>query len=168
MRAFRSGQAPNAGWFNYVPYASLTYNPGPNIDVYALGMIFLGLSTTVGSVNFIVSLFRTRAPGMSINRVPILVWGTLTASVGNLLAVPAVSLAFLMLWLDRQFGTHFFDFTAERQAAALAAPVLDVRPPVGVRDRAAGDGDRLRRSADVLPASAGGLRAGGAVHRSRR
>ncbi len=110
--SFPLGQAPNAGWFNYVPYASLTYNPGPNIDVYALGMVFLGLSTTVGSINFIVSLFRTRAPGMSINRVPILVWGTLTASVGNLLAVPAVSLAFLLLWFDRQFGTHFFDFTA--------------------------------------------------------
>jgi cytochrome c oxidase subunit I len=109
--SFPLGEAPNAGWFNYVPYASLTYNPGPNIDVYALGMIFLGLSTTVGSINFIVSLFRTRAPGMSINRVPVLVWGTLTASVGNLLAVPAVSLAFLMLWFDRQFGTHFFDFT---------------------------------------------------------
>ncbi|MEP6972287.1 MAG: cbb3-type cytochrome c oxidase subunit I, partial [Betaproteobacteria bacterium] len=110
--SFPLGQAPNAGWFNYVPYASLTYNPGPNIDVYALGMIFLGLSTTVCSINFVVSLFRTRAPGMSINRVPILVWGTLTASVGNLLAVPAVSLAFLMLWFDRQFGTLFFDFTA--------------------------------------------------------
>ena len=109
--SFPIGQAPNAGWFSYVPYASLTYNPGPNIDVYALGMVFLGLSTTVGAINFIVSLFRTRAPGMSINRVPILVWGTLTASVGNLLAVPAVSLAFLMLWMDRQFGTHFFDFT---------------------------------------------------------
>ena len=50
-----------------------------------------------------------RAPGMSINRMPILVWGTLTASAGNLLAVPAVSLAFFLLWLDRQFGTHFFD-----------------------------------------------------------
>ena len=109
--SFPLGQAPNAGWFNYVPYASLLYNPGPNIDVYALGMIFLGLSTTVGSVNFVVSLFRTRAPGMSINRVPVLVWGTLTASIGNLLAVPAVSLAFLLLWFDRQVGTHFFDFT---------------------------------------------------------
>ena len=59
------------------------YNPGPNIDFYALGMIFLGISTTVGSVNFIVTLLRTRAPGMSINRMPILVWGTLTASVGK-------------------------------------------------------------------------------------
>jgi cytochrome c oxidase subunit I len=109
--SFLAGDGPNSGWFNYVPYASLSYNPGQGIDFYALGMIMLGVSTTVGSINFIVTLFRTRAPGMSINRVPILVWGTLTASVGNLLAVPAVSLAFLMLWMDRQFGTHFFDTT---------------------------------------------------------
>jgi heme/copper-type cytochrome/quinol oxidase subunit 1 len=46
---------------------------------------------------------------MSINRLPIMVWGTLTASAANLIVVPAVSLAFLMLWMDRQFGTHFFD-----------------------------------------------------------
>jgi cytochrome c oxidase subunit I len=107
--SFPLGQAPDAGWFNYVPYTSHQFNPGVNIDVYAMGMLLLGISTTVGSVNFVVTLFRTRAPGMSINRVPILVWGTLTASVGNLLAVPAVSLAFLMLWMDRQFGTHFFE-----------------------------------------------------------
>ena len=107
--SFPLGKAPDGGWFNYVPYASLAYNPGPNIDVYALGMVLLGISTTVGSINFVVTLARTRAPGMSINRVPVLVWGTVTASVGNLLAVPAVSLAFFLLWLDRQFGTHFFD-----------------------------------------------------------
>jgi cytochrome c oxidase subunit 1/cytochrome c oxidase subunit I+III len=63
----------------------------------------------VGSINFMVTMFRMRAPGMSINRVPIMVWGTLTASAGNLLAVPAVSLAFFLLWLDRQFGTHFYN-----------------------------------------------------------
>jgi len=113
--SFPLGKAPDDGWFSYVPYASRTYNPGPNIDVYALGMVLLGISTTVGSINFIVTLIRTRAAGMSINRVPILVWGTLTASVGNLFAVPAVSLAFLMLWMDRQFGTHFFDSTSGGQ-----------------------------------------------------
>jgi cytochrome c oxidase subunit 1/cytochrome c oxidase subunit I+III len=113
--SFRVGRAPDAGWFNYVPYSSLAYNPGINIDVYALGMVLLGLSTTVGSINFVVTLIRTRAPGMSINRVPILVWGTLTASVGNLFAVPAVSLAFLMLWMDRRFGSHFFDIAGGGQ-----------------------------------------------------
>ena len=107
--SFPLGLAPNAGWFNYPPYSSSAYNPGPNIDFYLLGLIFLGISTTVGSANFLVSLLRTRAPGMSINRLPILVWGTLTASIGNLLAVPAVSLACVLLFMDRQFGTHFFD-----------------------------------------------------------
>jgi len=107
--SFAAGVAPDAGWFNYVPYASMDYNPGINIDVYSLALILLGISTTVGAVNFIVTLLRTRAPGMSINRLPIMVWGTLTASVGNVLAVPAVSLAFFLLWLDRRFGTHFYD-----------------------------------------------------------
>ena len=100
--------APNDGWFNYVPYALREYNPGPNLDFYALGMIFLGVSTTVGAANFVVTFLRMRAPGMSLNRVPILSWGTVTISAGNLLAVPSVSLAFFLLWTDRQFGTHFF------------------------------------------------------------
>ncbi len=84
------------------------FNPGVNIDVYSLGLVLLGISTSVGSANFVVTFLRARAPGMSINRVPILTWGTLTASVANLLAVPSVSLAFFLLWLDRQFGAHFF------------------------------------------------------------
>jgi len=107
--SFPLGQAPNAGWFNYVPLSNLAYDTGPNIDVYALGMVLLGISTTVGSVNFVVTLLRMRAPGMSLDRVPVLVWGTMTASCGNLVAVPSVSLAFLMLWMDRRIGTHFFD-----------------------------------------------------------
>lgn len=106
---FVSGHGPNDGWFNYVPNSSAKYNPGINIDIYALGLILLGISTSAGAANFIVTFLRNRAPGMSINRVPILVWGTLTASVANLLAVPSVSLAFFLLWMDRQFGTHFYD-----------------------------------------------------------
>ncbi len=106
---FVTGHGADDGWFNYVPYASKVYNPGINMDVYALGLILLGISTTVGAANFIVTFLRTRAPGMSINRVPILIWGTLTASAANLLAVPSVSLAFFLLWMDRQFGTHFYD-----------------------------------------------------------
>ena len=105
---FVVGHGPNDGWFNYVPYAAKPFDPGINIDVYSLGLILLGISTSVGAANFVVTFLKTRAPGMSINRVPILTWGTLTASVANLLAVPSVSLAFFLLWMDRQFGTHFF------------------------------------------------------------
>jgi heme/copper-type cytochrome/quinol oxidase subunit 1 len=62
-----------------------------------------------GSINFIVTLMRTRAPGMSVNRLPILVWGTVTTAVGMLFAVPAVGVACVMLYLDRNFGTQFFN-----------------------------------------------------------
>jgi cytochrome c oxidase subunit I+III len=112
---FVVGAGPNDGWFNYVPYASKAFNPGLNEDFYSLGMIFLGVSTTVGAINFVVTLLKCRAPGMSINRLPVLVWGTLTASVANILVVPAVSLAFLLLWMDRQLGTHFYDVSAGGQ-----------------------------------------------------
>ena len=106
--SFPFGEAPNGGWFNYVPMTAKPYNPGPNIDVFTLGVIFLGVSTVTGSANFVVSVVRCRAPGMSVNRLPILVYGTLTASIANLFAVPAVSLACFMLWLDRNFETNFF------------------------------------------------------------
>jgi cytochrome c oxidase subunit I+III len=113
--SFLVGAAPNDGWFGYVPYANRTFNPGQNIDFYTLGLIFLGISTTVGAVNFIVTFLRTRAPGMSINRVPILVWGTLTVSVANVIVIPCVGLAFFLLWADRNVGTHFFDVSAGGQ-----------------------------------------------------
>ena len=106
--SFPLGQAPNGGWFNYVPNTELQYDPGINVDIYSLGLIFLGISTVVGSANFVVTLLRCRAPGMSVNRLPILVWGTLTASAANLLAVPAVSLACFLLWMDRRYHTHFY------------------------------------------------------------
>ena len=104
-----AGIAPNDGWFNYVPYAGKAYNPGLNIDIYSLGMVLLGISTSVGAANFLVTVARCRAPGMSINRLPILVWGTTTASAANLLVIPCVSLAFFLLWMDRNFGTGFYD-----------------------------------------------------------
>jgi cytochrome c oxidase subunit I len=116
--SFAAGGAPNAGWFNYTPYASRTFNPGVNIDFYALANILLGISTTLGAINFIVTILRERAPAMSINRLPIMSWGTLTVSVGLIFAQPAVTLAFLLLWMDRQFHTHFY------QTASGGQPLL--------------------------------------------
>ncbi|MEO7084032.1 MAG: cbb3-type cytochrome c oxidase subunit I, partial [Gemmatimonadaceae bacterium] len=99
-----TGTMPNAGWFNYVPLSSARYVPRSNIDYFALGMIFLGLSTTAGAINFVVTFFKMRAPGMSTNRVPILLWGTVTVSVSILFALPALTVSCLFLYLDRHFG----------------------------------------------------------------
>ncbi len=103
------GLAPNAGWFNYVPLASGTFLPRSGIDFYALSLILLGISTTVGAVNFVVTFVRMRAPGMTLDRVPVVIWGTLTASVAVLFAIPALTLDCLLLYADRQLGTHFLD-----------------------------------------------------------
>lgn len=103
-----AGAAPNAGWFNYTPYSNRLFNPGINIDFYALANILLGVSTTLGAINFVLTILRERAPGMSINRLPVMSWGTLTVSVGLIFAQPSVTLAFLLLWMDRQFDTHFY------------------------------------------------------------
>jgi cytochrome c oxidase subunit I len=103
------GQAPDGGWFAYVPLTTTAYSPGLNMDFYALGLVFLGVSTTVGAINFIATVFTLRAPGMSINRLPIFIWGTLTTSFAVLFAVPALTLACTFLYLDRRLGTHFYD-----------------------------------------------------------
>jgi len=112
---FALGSVPNAGWFNYTPLASRPFNSGFGIDFYALANILLGISTTLGSINFVVTILRERAPGMSINRLPIMSWGTLTISVGLIFSMPSVSLAFFFLWMDRRIGTHFFDGSGETQ-----------------------------------------------------
>jgi|tagenome__1003787_1003787.scaffolds.fasta_scaffold20980225_2 cytochrome c oxidase subunit I+III len=103
------GQAPNDGWFNYVPLSDRAHTPGANIDYYNLGLITLALSTTAGAINFIVTIFKLRAPGMSINRLPLYCWAILATSFAVVFAVPALTAANLMLELQRTYGFHFFD-----------------------------------------------------------
>ena len=107
--SFLVGRAPNDGWFNYVPLGGDEFTPGLNIDFYALGVIFLGVSTTAGAINFVVTILKTRAPGMSINRMPIFVWGELALGFAIIFAQPSLTAALVMLELDRKFGFHFFD-----------------------------------------------------------
>ncbi len=107
--ALLSGHAPNSGWFDYVPLASKQYNPGNNIDFYGYGLIFNGISSTAASINFIVTIFKLRAPGMSLNRMPLFCYAFLAVSFALLFALPSLSVACLFLELDRQLGFHFYD-----------------------------------------------------------
>ena len=104
-----AGAAPNGGWFAYVPLSDRENSPGLHIDVYTLGLLFLGISTTAAAINFIVTALKLRAPGMSLNRVPIFVWAIVATSFMVLFALPALNLANGLLFLDRRFGAHFFD-----------------------------------------------------------
>jgi heme/copper-type cytochrome/quinol oxidase subunit 1 len=107
--SFALGQAPHAGWFAYTPYTLREYSPGLNMDFYALSLILLTISTTAGGINFLVTIFRLRAPGMTFDKMPLLMYSTGTTSVLIVLALPALTAACVFLLLDRQWGTHFFD-----------------------------------------------------------
>jgi cytochrome c oxidase subunit I+III len=107
-----SGNAPSAGWFDYVPLASKAYSPGPGIDFYALGLIFNAISTTAAAINFIVTIFNLRAPGMSLNRMPLFCFAFLAVSFALVFALPPLTCALLMLELQRMLGFHFYDVAA--------------------------------------------------------
>ncbi|HEX4227566.1 MAG TPA: cytochrome c oxidase subunit I [Bryobacteraceae bacterium] len=105
------GQAPHAGWFSYMPYTNSTYSPSLGMDFYALALILLTISTTGGAINFIVTILRLRAPGMSISRMPLFLYSTLTVSFVTLFSLPALTTACVFMELDRRWGTHFFQIS---------------------------------------------------------
>jgi cytochrome c oxidase subunit I+III len=103
------GQAPHGGWFAYVPYTSERFSPGLGIDFYALSLLLLTISTTAGAINFIVTISRLRAPGMSLSKMPLFMYSTSTVSFSILFSLPALTAALVFLELQRRWGFHFFD-----------------------------------------------------------
>jgi cytochrome c oxidase subunit I len=106
--SFFVAQAPNAGWFNYTPLSGPLYDPRANIDFYTLGLLFLGISTSAGAVNLVVSILKCRAPGMSIDRMPLMLWSSLTIGVATLFAMPALTVGLGLLELERRWHFPFF------------------------------------------------------------
>jgi cytochrome c oxidase subunit I+III len=103
------GRAPNCGWFCYTPLNTKTYDPGLNVDFYALGLIFNSISSTAGALNLIVTSFKLRAPGMSFNRMPLFVFAMLAVSFSLIFALPSLTTDLVFLELQRKLGFHFFD-----------------------------------------------------------
>jgi cytochrome c oxidase subunit I+III len=101
--------APHAGWFAYVPFTIPPYSPGLGMDFFALSLVFLTISTTAGAVNFLVTIFQLRAPGMTISRMPLFLYSSLTTYFSVVFALPALTAACLFLELDRKWGFPFYD-----------------------------------------------------------
>ncbi|MDX5376455.1 MAG: cytochrome c oxidase subunit I [Halomonas sp.] len=100
--------APNAGWFNYVPLSSKLYSPGYGVDVWTTMITFIEVSALTAAVELIVTTLRMRAPGMSLNRMPLFVWAALVMSFMIVFAMPAVIVSSTLLILDRLVDTQFF------------------------------------------------------------
>ncbi|PHQ51682.1 cytochrome c oxidase subunit I [Streptomyces cinnamoneus] len=103
------GGAASFGWFAYAPLNSAVRTPGAGGDLWAMGLVVAGLSTTLGSVNFIATIVTLRAPGMTMFRMPVFTWNILFTSILALLAFPVLTAALLALEADRKFGAHVFD-----------------------------------------------------------
>jgi cytochrome c oxidase subunit I+III len=101
--------APDAGWFAYVPLSSPQHSPGLRMDVWATMITFIEVSALVAAVELIVTILKQRAPGMSLNRMPLFVWAILVTSFMIVFAMPPVMVASVMLALDRSAETHFFN-----------------------------------------------------------
>jgi cytochrome c oxidase subunit I+III len=107
-----TGTAPDSGWFNYPPLSGIGFNPGPNIDYWVTLITFLEVAALVAAVELIVTVFMQRAPGMSLNRMPLFVWAMLVTAFMIVFAMPPLVVASMMLGLDRFVGTHFFNVAA--------------------------------------------------------
>src|SRR5206468_4853410 len=99
----------DAGWFSYVPLAGPAYSPGKRVDIWAQSITFTELAALVAAIEIIVTAFKQRAPGMSLDRVPLLVWSMVITSFMVIFAMPAVMVSSGMLSLDRLIDTQFFN-----------------------------------------------------------
>ncbi|HEX8089205.1 MAG TPA: cytochrome c oxidase subunit I [Blastocatellia bacterium] len=106
---FLLNTGPDNGWFSYVPLAGPEYSPGKRADTWAQLITFTEVSALVVAVELVVTIFKLRAPGMSLNRIPMYVWSMLVTSFMIIFAMPTVALASTCLILDRLIGTHFFN-----------------------------------------------------------
>ncbi|MEU0601013.1 cytochrome c oxidase subunit I [Streptomyces sp. NPDC006393] len=106
--AVDNGAAP-FGWFAYAPLNSAVHSPGHGGDLWAMGLVVAGLSTTLGAVNFIATILCLRAPGMTMFRMPLFTWNVLFTSILVLPAFPVLTAALLALEADRKLGAHIYD-----------------------------------------------------------
>ena len=107
--AFILNIGPDNGWFSYVPLAGPAFSPGKRADMWAQMITFTELSALAVAVEIVVTVLRLRAPGMTLNRIPVFCWAILITAFMVIFAMPAVMLSSTFLIMDRLVSTHFFN-----------------------------------------------------------
>ena len=107
--AFFLNTGPDAGWFAYVPLSGPAYSPGKRVDVWAQMITFTEISALIGAIVIIATTLKMRAPGMSLNRMPLFVWAQFVAAFMIIFAMPSVATGSMFLAFDRLAKTQFFN-----------------------------------------------------------
>jgi cytochrome c oxidase subunit 1 len=106
------GSAPDVGWFAYAPLTGRAFSRGHSTDYWILSLLLTSVGSTVSAINVIATAVSLRCKGMTLMRMPLLVWLMIVVNFMILLALPALSAAQIMLLIDRYLGGHFFDTQA--------------------------------------------------------
>ncbi|HIF36816.1 MAG: cytochrome c oxidase subunit I [Methanobacteriota archaeon] len=107
-----TGGAGDVGWTGYTPYSSGDTATTPGTDFWVAGQIMLGASSTLTAINFLVTMLRMRAPGVTMMRLPLFSWSILITVFLLLLSIPVFTVALILLMADRTFGTLYFNVEA--------------------------------------------------------
>ena len=110
--SFVWGGSPDAGWSSYAPLAGAHYSPGPGENYYLVALSITGIGTIATGINFLVTILRMRAPGMTLLRMPMFTWSVLVTTILIIFAFPVLAVALIMLLIDRLFTAHFFTVSA--------------------------------------------------------
>ena len=106
--SFIIGGSPDAGWTAYFPLASTDFSPTVGNNYYSLALQLSGIGTLLTGVNFITTIFKMRAPGMTLMKMPMFSWSILITNIIIVFAFPVLTVALALMMFDRQFGTKFF------------------------------------------------------------
>ncbi|MGO4541466.1 cbb3-type cytochrome c oxidase subunit I [Paenibacillus sp. 2TAB19] len=106
--SFIIGGSPDAGWLAYPPLSELSGSPGLGQDFYIWGIQISGIGSLATGINFIVTILKMRAPGMTLMKMPMFVWSVLSSCITIIFAFPILTVTLFLLFIDRYLGAHFF------------------------------------------------------------
>nr|WP_263327548.1 cytochrome aa3 quinol oxidase subunit I [Neobacillus sp. Marseille-Q6967] len=106
--SFVVGGSPDAGWTSYFPLAGNEFSTSVGTNYYMIAIQIAGIGTLMTGINFITTILKMRAPGMTLMKMPMFTWSAFIANVIIVFAFPVLAVLLAMGTLDRQFGTNFF------------------------------------------------------------